>query len=149
MHNPKIYKIKAIFLFIVVKILSKILGVQIPAVPSVSAFIKKENKLLFIKLSYYDGYALPGGIIDPLESAEEAIVREISEETGLTVTSQKYLGSIGAISKKIPSISMIYEVTVSGIERPSTEGTLEWLTKEEAFDKLAYETNREALRKFY
>lgn len=36
---------------------------------------------------------LPGGFIDPLESAEEAVKRELREELGAEVTHIRYLGS--------------------------------------------------------
>lgn len=36
---------------------------------------------------------LPGGFVDPMESAEEALQREIKEELNLEITQSRYLGS--------------------------------------------------------
>lgn len=36
---------------------------------------------------------LPGGFIDPMESGEEAAIREVQEELGITIHSLQYFGS--------------------------------------------------------
>ena len=43
------------------------------------------NKLLLVRTSYRRGYGLPGGGLQPSESAREAAVREVNEELGLAI----------------------------------------------------------------
>ena len=43
------------------------------------------NKLLLVQTSYRRGYGLPGGGLQPGESAREAAVRELNEELGLSI----------------------------------------------------------------
>ena len=54
-----------------------------------------ENKILLIKRNTipFKGYwALPGGRMDPGETIEQTIVREVKEETGLDVTILRNMG---------------------------------------------------------
>lgn len=54
-----------------------------------------DNKILLIKRSTipFKGYwALPGGRMDPGETIEQTIVREVKEETGLDVTIVRKVG---------------------------------------------------------
>lgn len=54
------------------------------------ALIKRESKYLVTRRSKSNTYMplkwdIPGGIVEPGETIEEAICREVSEETGLTI----------------------------------------------------------------
>jgi len=64
---------------------------------AVAALISDENgKLMLVTRGVEPDYGkldLPGGFIDPLESAEQAIKRELEEELGLKVISLEYLTS--------------------------------------------------------
>ena len=45
------------------------------------------NKVLLVQTSYRKGYGLPGGGLQPGESARNAAVRELNEELGLAIES--------------------------------------------------------------
>ena len=53
--------------------------------PSARGIIIKDNKLAMIHSLKYDYYKFPGGGIEPGENRLEALCREVSEESGLTV----------------------------------------------------------------
>ena len=53
--------------------------------PSVRGIIIRDGKIAMIHSRKYDYYTFPGGGIDPNESKEDALIREIREETGLEV----------------------------------------------------------------
>lgn len=53
----------------------------------------EQNRIFIVKLTYqrFHPWGLPGGGLEYGESAEEAVIREVWEETGLTVKIEKYL----------------------------------------------------------
>ncbi|MCX6730701.1 MAG: NUDIX hydrolase [Candidatus Roizmanbacteria bacterium] len=60
---------------------------------SIDAFIIKDEKILLVKRGCEPDkgkWATPGGYIGWDESAEDAVVREVKEETGLTVTRVRF-----------------------------------------------------------
>src|SRR4030042_367123 len=89
----KFYRFRGLLAILVAKIVSKIMLVEMPPISSVAAIITKDNKILSVKLTYLNGYALPGGHIQSGEDVEGAIKREVKEETGLTITNLRYFNS--------------------------------------------------------
>ena len=62
--------------------------------------IIKDNKILLHKNDNKDNYCLPGGGVKFLESSEEAIIREIKEETGLDIKVDSFVSTIESIFEK-------------------------------------------------
>ena len=59
---------------------------------------------------------MPGGFTDLNETAEEAVIREVKEETGLTVTATRYLFSLPNTYKysglNVPTMDLFFECDV-------------------------------------
>ena len=53
--------------------------------PSVRGILIRDGKIAMVHSLKYDYYKYPGGGIEPGESLEEALIREVAEESGLQV----------------------------------------------------------------
>ena len=132
----------------IVKFWTKLLFVESPPIFSVTALINEKNNLLFLNLSYQNGLGLPGGIVKKGETLEEALRREVFEETGLKVVGCEYFTSVTAEYKGIPTASAVFLVKTSGKIKSSEEGTLSWMRPEEAISKMFYKDNIISLKKY-
>jgi 8-oxo-dGTP pyrophosphatase MutT (NUDIX family) len=71
-------------------------GTTLVVVPSVTALIQEpDERVLLVRHSNGGVWLAPGGAVDPDEAPQDAIVREVWEETGLHVEPLGYLGVFG------------------------------------------------------
>ena len=85
-----------------------------------------------------------GGHFLERESPEECLVREVFEETGLTLTSWKFRGIITFLSENYPTEYMCLYTSDSftGNLIECDEGDLKWIRKEELMDLNLWEGDK-------
>ena len=74
------------------------------------------------------GYALPGGHVEPGESFVGAVIREMKEETGLTILDPRLVGVKQFPIENGRYVVLLFKATQwSGTLRSSEEGQMEWI----------------------
>ena len=72
------------------------IGNEFLLMPSVTALVfDEERRVLLVRLSRRDVWVAPGGAVDPDEAPQDAVVREVWEETGLLVEPMQLRGVFG------------------------------------------------------
>lgn len=87
--------------------------------------VKKENDL------NHDKWIGVGGKFEADESPEECLLREVREETGLTLTDWRYRGLVTFVSDTWPTeyMHLFTADGFTGTMADCDEGTLEWVEK--------------------
>ena len=97
---------------------------------TVLCLIQDRNKILLQNRVKEDwkGYTFPGGHVEAGESFVDAVVREMKEETGLTVTDPKLVGIKQFPIKNGRYIVLLFKATkFRGTVTSSDEGDMEWI----------------------
>ncbi len=120
---------------------------------AVVAFIEQGNQILLIKRGVNPGrgkWALPAGYVDYGEAPDEALLREVKEETGLDIDITGLINVTGGSSADGASIVLTYSAKVTnGIARAHDDAVdVMWLSPEDVLPQLAFESTREAITRW-
>lgn len=122
---------------------------------TVGCILIKDNKVLLEKRSVRvekDKWALPGGHVEIGETAEEAIRREIKEETNLEIDNLKFLTYQDEFMPrlKIHSVVLFFKgIPIGEVKLNDESSEFGWFTKEEALKLNLAFLHKDILTKFF
>ncbi|WEV70199.1 8-oxo-dGTP diphosphatase [Lactobacillus sp. ESL0785] len=105
--------------------------------------ITNQDKILVLNRNdpTWPGLTFPGGHVESHESFHDAVVREIKEETNLTIIKPRLTGIKQFYDDNNQRYLVFFYIAThfTGSVRASDEGTLTWMTKDELLShQLAY-----------
>ena len=113
---------------------------------SVAALVTNEEGNILLVKSPLRGWEYPGGLIEPGETFQQALHREIREEAGVEVEITGFVGICKNVERDIVNIDFTCRY-VSGELTTSEESTeVIWVTPEEAFDLITFPLTKKRLR---
>lgn len=112
---------------------------------SVAALVTNDKGEILLVKSPWRGWEYPGGLIEPGETFQEALHREIREEAGVEIEITGFVGICKNLERDIVNIDFTARY-LSGELRTSEESTeVLWATPEEALNMITFPLTRKRL----
>ena len=112
---------------------------------SVAACVTNERGEVLLVKSPWRGWEYPGGLIEPGETFQEALKREVREESGVEIEITGFVGICKNVEKDIVNIDFTARY-ISGELTTSVESTeVIWATPEQAMDLITFPLTQKRL----
>ncbi len=111
------------------------MDIQVKITKSALLVFREQNgvkEVMFVRAGNKPYFVLPGGKIDPGETRDEALKRELEEELGVASNDAKYIGSVSGNTPDGRIIEEhIYVGSLVGDPKPQAEiAEIEWFSKD-------------------
>lgn len=113
---------------------------------SVAGLVTNDEGRILLVNSPWRGWEYPGGLIEPGETFQQALHREIKEESGVDVEITGFVGICKNVEKNIVNIDFTCRY-IGGELTTSEESTqVIWATPEEAFQLITFPLTKKRLK---
>lgn len=112
---------------------------------SVAALVTNEEGKILLVNSPWRGWEYPGGLIEPGETFEEALHREVREEAGVEIEITGFVGICKNVGKDIVNID--FTAKYAGGQLTTSEESTEvgWFAAGETFEKITFPLTKKRL----
>ena len=108
--------------------------------------LNDKNEVLLIK-SPWRGWEYPGGMVEPGESLQEALIREIREEAGVEVVVTGFIGICKNVEKDIVNIDFSCKYVGGELTTSNESAEVKWFSVHDALEAVTFPLTKKRLEK--
>lgn len=113
---------------------------------SVAALVTNEQGQILLVNSPWRGWEYPGGLIEPGETFQEALHREVREESGVEIEITGFVGICKNVERDIVNIDFTARYTGGQLQTSEESTDVIWATPEEAMELITFPLTKKRLQ---
>ena len=112
---------------------------------SVAALVTNEEGKILLVNSPWRGWEYPGGLIEPGESFEAALKREVREESGIEIEVTGFVGICKNVERDIVNIDFTARCTGGQLTTSEESTEVGWFDEKEAMEIITFPLTKKRL----
>lgn len=112
---------------------------------SVAGLVSNDNGEILLIKSPRRGWEYPGGMVEPGETFQEALIREIKEETGVDAEIIGFIGLCKNVEKDVVNIDFVCKYIGGELTTSNESSNVKWVQREKALDMVTFPLTRKRL----
>ena len=112
---------------------------------SVAGLVINDNGEILLIKSPRRGWEYPGGMVEPGETFQEALIREIKEETGVDAEIIGFIGLCKNVEKDVVNIDFVCKYIGGELTTSNESSDVKWVQREKALDMVTFPLTRKRL----
>ena len=112
---------------------------------SCAALVTNEEGKILLVQSPWRGWEYPGGLIEPGETFQQCLLREVREEAGVEIEITGFIGICKNIEKDIVNIDFTAKYISGDLTTREESTEVIWATPEEAMELITFPLTRKRL----